>query len=214
MGLPNPLPEIRKLPKVVVLEDSYEWTLVEKQWRNLEPFEGKVVAIRRNELGIARSDVKIGHAMYPNSSALYAKIETNYLHREVVHNPMDNTRCVAADVLSAVRLITLSEACDWVKTMHDNGNLPGDITLSNLMPSEQRKYFRNQARKKLWPTYRLLFIGSRDAESALHVLPKDIVRLLAYQVFQAEVDELQQRSKPSLVLNLNSTVIFERRKSV
>jgi hypothetical protein len=67
--------------------------------------------------------------------------------------------------------------------------------LDNLTEKERKPYFRSQVHKTFWEKHRLLWLSRSESGSALYGVPKDIVRLLARQVFDAEVEEMQQKSK-------------------
>jgi hypothetical protein len=185
-------------PETVLLDDGYEWTNT-KNRQHIEPFAGKVVAYRSGRRWWVQMKGLMSSTPWPPAGMYMFYTYGNaciFLHN---HSS------------SYIRRITLSEARDWNHALKNgeikmptNDDAPerDGLSLDTLMPSEQRKYFCNQVHKTFWETHRLLWLGKRDQNCILNALPRDIVRLLARQVFEAEVDEVVKKAKPEDVLVL------------
>ncbi len=196
--------------KKVHLDDGHEWTQI-KEKEDGESFVEKVVAYRSNHESLQG---EWAYQISPEDETCYGIFDLVqapdgekyilYIHGNAAVIPSTYATLVY------MRHLTLAEARHW-DCMIQSGDLmlprcfahEGEgISLDSLISSEQKKYFRNQVHKTFWPTHRLLWLGHKDSGSPLRILPKDIIRLLARQVFEAEVDELQQKSKPDDLLIL------------
>jgi hypothetical protein len=202
-------------PKVMLLEDGHEWTLIE-QWQQVKPFAGKVVAWRTAIEGLKLRALKMkkddptyfGFIQSRPWIRVLAGIDGYILHK---CRPDD---CFLVENGISMRLLTLAEARHWAQALKTGDittahllditetDAADKITLSNLMPSEQKKYFRNQLRETFWPMQRLLHIGSRDTASSLHVLPTEIVCMIGRQAIEDAAEDLHKHLNPNFIVNL------------
>ncbi len=198
-------------PEVVRLEDGHEWTrlpggecvwqnadaFVQEQKRCLAPFIQKVVALRSGQKDrvIGKGINKINQDDPTAYGFLFSNNAWDQTFRYYYGGAGINM--LPPDVL--LRLLTLKEAHWWIEALqayhlwpqacHNEGDVT-KVTISNLMPSEQEKYFRNKALKTFWPVQRLLWLGHKDSGSPFYRCPKDVVRLIARKTFDAKVCEL------------------------
>jgi hypothetical protein len=202
-------------PQLVRLDDGHEWTclpggecawqnadaFVQEQKRCLAPFIQKVVALRSGQ----KDRVIAKHINKINEDD-----QTEYVFL-FNHNPFDRRFCyyyggggvpaIPSDAL--LRLLTLKEAHWWIEALqayhlwpqqcgsarHRDGDVTR-VTISNLMPSEQEKYFRNKVLKTFWPIQRLLHIARNDSGSPLYRCPKDVVRFITRKTLDSKAHEL------------------------
>jgi hypothetical protein len=202
-------------PDFVLLDDGHKWIEI-GQWQQVGPFAGKVVAWRSSRswtfgsFKIKEDDPTCFGFINPAPELDYY---SGYRIWGCLNAPRSLLLVSNPEKWFSMRLLTLAEARHWtqalktgdITTAHlseSNEDKASKIRLDNLMLSERRKYFRNQVRKTFWPTHRLLWLGRSDSGSAFYGVPKDIVRLLARQVFEAEVDDVVKKAKPDDLLVL------------
>jgi len=212
-------------PELVHLDDGHEWTclpggeyvwqnadaFVREQKRYLAPFIQKVVALRSGQM-----DRLIGNINKINeddpTEYVFLFDNNTFDRRFYYYYGGGMTLEIPSDAL--LRLITLKEAHWWIEALQAGHLWPqrwgsarhreGDVTcvtISNLMPSEQIKYFRNTALKTFWPVQRLLHIARKDPGSALYQCSKDVVRLIEKAVIDSEAHKLMKNA------DLNESIV-------
>ncbi len=211
-------------PEALWPDDGQEWTPIEK-WDDVESFAGKLVAFRttRNicsapyKIGAADPTyygvvqdrpiefrerygarnkgycVDICQGWRARTSSEFSLFSGSIPQYSTVMRLV--TFCEMSHIFDAIKSYKIC-CVNWgASRLPVPGVENTYFKLDNLTEKERRPYFRSQVHKTFWAKHRLLWLGRSESGSAFYGVPKDIIRLLARQVFQAEVDEAQQKSK-------------------